>query len=470
MQVDRNVVAHVEPDHLRPGVFHEVAELTGRRPEFEHAPALERDVPEIFGFATAQVPRAGNDLTVRQLDRVIKAAVAARQVAPLVGERLLILGTQLTEITVGAERRPSTQRVVRYLRAGDVDARLAVRPEPTETRRARTHDSGGARGRPFPSRYRVGPPISGPSTRAATEPMWYDGADGHPCRDRRHTAGRRTHRHRQRRRGADRVVREPRGGADARALRAEPAGARAPQRAATRHEVPTHPRTGPARELGPQRRTEARLLAQTRPGPARDQLPRAAEPPAGDRHDQRLLVRSLSGVVHAGGAGLAAGRPSFDPARRGRARAFRVRRRRGRRPVRSRTGRNRPARRGAVGRAAGAHRERTPPELRAIVDGSPYVLAIGSARTAQEPALPRRRIRRGGRLASRPSPGARGTRRAGATRGRRRHRGARREHPRARRDHRWRERRRPRRVARARARARVPVALRRLRLSPCSRR
>ena len=115
------------------------------------------------------------------------------------------------------------------------------------------------------------------------------------------------------------------------------------------------------------------------PGAARDQLPRAAEPAAGDRDDQRLLVRPVSGAVHARGPGAAARRAALDPSGRGRPRAVRVRRR-----PRSTTcsvpgligtGRLVVVPWGVPPINTGSE---TPPELREIVDGPPYVLAIGS--------------------------------------------------------------------------------------------
>ena len=86
VQVDRDVVADVERHDFGARSFHEVRQRTGGGTELEHATTGEVDVAEVLVLAAAEVPRTRDNLTIRQLDRVVEAAIGARQRGALVGE------------------------------------------------------------------------------------------------------------------------------------------------------------------------------------------------------------------------------------------------------------------------------------------------------------------------------------------------------------------------------------------------
>ena len=131
-------------------------------------------------------------------------------------------------------------------------------------------------------------------------------------RDRRHAAARRAHRHRRRGRGdRDRAARA-RSGPD---LVPYTLSARARLH---RADVPPDTRFVPLparvllRSWAAPRHAAHRLVAAPRARRPRDELPRAPEPAADARQRVRLLVRALSGAVHAGGACVRADPPARD--------------------------------------------------------------------------------------------------------------------------------------------------------------
>ena len=126
--------------------------------------------------------------------------------------------------------------------------------------------------------------------------------------DRRHATARRAHRHRRGGRGDRRRAARARSRTRPRSVHAQHARPPAPRRSSGRHALRSDPGADPAALVGARRRAAHRPLAAPGAGRARDELPRAAEPAADARQRLRLLVRALSGAVHARSARVRPGR------------------------------------------------------------------------------------------------------------------------------------------------------------------
>ena len=102
--VDGDVEPGFEGDHLGAHALHVEGEGAGGRPELEHALAGQVHAAEVGGLVAAQVPHAGQDRAVGQLERVVPDEV--RQVGALAPLR-----------QAGLERRVElTQVVLRRVR------------------------------------------------------------------------------------------------------------------------------------------------------------------------------------------------------------------------------------------------------------------------------------------------------------------------------------------------------------------
>ena len=108
---------HVEPglegDHLGPHALHVEGQVAGGRSELEHPLAGEVHAAEVGGLVAAQVPDAGQDRAVGQLEGVVPDEVAEVGVLAPLRLRRLEVGVELAQVVprrVGGEQRAAGRR------------------------------------------------------------------------------------------------------------------------------------------------------------------------------------------------------------------------------------------------------------------------------------------------------------------------------------------------------------------------